>query len=72
MLDLIELPETKQKFKYLVVIVDLATSEIDIEPIKNKTPLNVKKSIETIFKRKYLKLPYCQYTRTSLHILLHC
>jgi hypothetical protein len=58
MLDLLELPETKLKYKYLVVIVDLATSECDFEPIRNKNPSDVKSALEIIFKRKYVKLPY--------------
>jgi hypothetical protein len=58
MLDLLELPETKQKYKYLVVIVDLATSECDFEPIKNKTPNDVKNALNVIFKRSYIKKPY--------------
>lgn len=58
MLDLLELPETKQKYKYLVVIVDLATSECDFEPIKNKTANDVKNAVNAIFKRSYVKKPY--------------
>ena len=35
--DLIEMPETKNKNKYILVIVDLATNEFDIEPLKFKS-----------------------------------
>ncbi len=57
MADLLMLPEDKHKFKYLFVMVDLATDEFDIEPIKNKTPKEVLKAMQTIFTRDYLKQP---------------
>ena len=56
MADLLFLPTTKQDFKYLFVIVDLATDEFDCEPLKNKEPVNVVKAIEKIKKRKYIQL----------------
>ena len=37
MADLSEMPETKKKNKYILVIVDLATNEFDIEPLKFKS-----------------------------------
>jgi hypothetical protein len=58
MADLLELPETKKGFKYLLVVVDLATDEFDIEPIINKDSLTVVDAMKTMFKRKYLKKPY--------------
>ena len=56
MADLLFLPTTKQGFKYCFVIVDLATDEFDIEPLKNKTPSDVMKAMNTINKRGIIKL----------------
>lgn len=58
MADLLELPETKQGFKYLLVMVDLATHEFDIEPIKNKSANVTLDAMKKIFKRGILKKPY--------------
>jgi len=58
MADLLLLPETKEGFKYLLVVVDLATDEFDIEPLKNKTPADVLNGIKKMIKRKYIKKPY--------------
>lgn len=57
--DLIMLPKTKKGFKYLLVIVDLWSDEIDVEPLETKEPDVVLKAMEKIFKSgKYLKTPY--------------
>ena len=58
MADLLFLPETKNGYKYLLVIVDLSNNEFDIEPIKDKTPKTTLNAMKTIFKRKYLDKPY--------------
>jgi hypothetical protein len=58
MADLIEMPETKNKNKYILVIIDLATNEFDIEPLKNKSAEDVLLGSKKIFKRSYLKVPY--------------
>jgi hypothetical protein len=58
MADLIEMPETKNKNKYILVVVDLATNEFDIEPLKTKTAQEVIDAFKTIFKRPYLNKPY--------------
>lgn len=58
MADLIQMPETKNGFKYILSVVDLATNEFDIEPLKNKTPEDVLLAIKKMFKRPYLKKPY--------------
>lgn len=58
MADLLELPETKKGFKYLLVVVDLATDEFDIEPITNNKSLTVVDAMKRMFKRRYLKKPY--------------
>ena len=41
MADFLFLPTTKEKFKYLLVVVDLATDEFDMEPMRDKNPENV-------------------------------
>jgi hypothetical protein len=58
MADLLELPETKKGFKYLLVVVDLATDEFDIEPITNNKSLTVFDAMKRMFKRKHIKKPY--------------
>lgn len=58
MSDLLALPETKKGFKYLLVVVDLATDAFDIEPLKKKEPAEVLDAFKKITKRKYLKIPY--------------
>ena len=58
MADLLELPETKKGFKYLLVVVDLATDEFDIEPITNNKSLTVVDAIKKMFNRRYIKKPY--------------
>lgn len=57
MADITYLPETKKGFKYLLVIVDLATKKFDIEPLKTKTTDEVLIAVKKMFKRKYIKLP---------------
>ena len=57
MTDLLILPTTKKGYKYLVVMVDLASDEFDIEPIKTKTPKETLKAVKKIFKRKWLNEP---------------
>lgn len=58
MADLIELPETKKKFKYLLTVVDLASDEFDIEPLRSKMPAEVLEGFKNMIKRKHIKLPY--------------
>ena len=57
MADLVQLPTTKEGFKYLLTITDLANSEFDIEPLKTKQPKETLQALKNIFKRKYIKLP---------------
>jgi hypothetical protein len=54
----LELPETKKGFKYLLVVVDLATDEFDIEPITNNKSLTVVDAMKKMFNRRYIKKPY--------------
>ena len=54
--DLLFLPEDNG-YKYLLVIVDLATRHVDAEPLKSKDSSVVLKATKKIFKRKYVKQP---------------
>ncbi len=56
--DLLFLPTTANKYKYLLTMVDLATDEFDAEPLKTKEPKEVLQAMKTIFKRPYLNQPY--------------
>ncbi len=57
MADLIEMPLTKKKNKYILVCVDLATREFDIEPLKNKEAVTVYNAFKEMFKRPYINEP---------------
>lgn len=63
MADILFLPETptkglnKKGFKYLFVIVDLATDEFDIEPMKELNSEAALDAMKACFKRKYVKEP---------------
>src|ERR1700733_11999493 len=50
-------PTAKFGFKYCFAIVDLATDEFDIEPIKNKEPQTVLKAMLKCFSRDFVKEP---------------
>ena len=58
MADILYLPETKQKYKYLLTMCDLATDEFDFEPMKTQEPSETLSAMQNIFKRQYLKKPY--------------
>lgn len=58
MADLIELPTTKEGYKYLLSVVDLASDEFDIEPLKTKTPDEVLTGFKKMIKRKHIGKPY--------------
>ena len=55
--DLLHLPETKNGNKYLFVITDLSNGQFDMEPIKDKTAINILSAFKKILKRKYIKIP---------------
>ena len=57
-MDYLELPKTKQGFNRLLVMVDLATDEVDFEPTKNKDSKTTLKAMQAIFKRPFLNKPY--------------
>ena len=58
MADTLHMPTDKKGYSYLVVVVDLATHEFDMEPIKNLNSDEAPAAIKTMFKRKYIKKPY--------------
>lgn len=57
MVDLIQMPKTSKKYKYILVVVDIWSDEFDLEPLYNKTALETLKAFKTIIKRPYLNLP---------------
>ena len=61
--DLMFMPTDKFGFKYILVCVDLASDEFDIEPLKYKTPEHVLRAFKKMFTRPYLNKP--EYTLTS-------
>lgn len=58
MTDLIEFVKSSKGYKYLFVIVDLYSFDIDFEPLQNKTAQNVLDAMLKCFKRNYVKKPY--------------
>jgi len=56
MADYLFLPKTKAGYRYLFVVVDLATDEFDIESMKDKKPENVVKAVLKMKKRGYIQL----------------
>jgi hypothetical protein len=58
MADLLFLPTSKRGFKYLLVMVDLANNEFDIEEMRNKESATVLQAMKLIFARGILKKPY--------------
>ena len=54
--DLLYMPED-QKYKYILVCVDMYDGTIDAEPLKLRDNTNVIKAFKEIFKRKYLDYP---------------
>lgn len=58
MADILYLPETKQKFKYLLVVCDLASNLFDIVPMRDKSSETTLKALEQMYKKgKILKPP---------------
>jgi hypothetical protein len=55
--DVLYLPETKEKNKYLLVCCDLANDKFDIEPMQKKDSNSTLSALKTMFKRKNIKLP---------------
>lgn len=65
MADVLFLPTTKQGYKYLFVITDLANDDFDFEPIKDKEPSTILKAMNIIFKRPYIKKPHASIATDS-------
>lgn len=57
MADLIELPTTKEKYKWLLVCTDLASNLFDIEAMKNKSSKTTMEAFKAIVKRGILDIP---------------
>jgi len=57
MSDLVEMPTTSKGYKWILVVLDLATNEFDIEPMKNKTAEVTRNAFKNIVKRGILGLP---------------
>lgn len=57
MIDTMTLPTTKEKYKYLLVVVDLWSDEFDIEPMKTMTSSEALEAFKSIIKRPYLNMP---------------
>jgi hypothetical protein len=57
MADLIMLPQTKQGYKYLLVVVDLYTNGFDIEPLKKKDAETTLKAYQQMLKRNFIEMP---------------
>lgn len=57
MADTLYLPETKEGFKYLLVVVDLASDEFDIEPMKNIDTKTTASAFQKMMKREHLDFP---------------
>lgn len=55
--DLLYMPNDKG-YKYILVIVDLATKATDAEPLKKKTPTAVLQAMKKIYNRPYLNIPH--------------
>lgn len=62
MADLLILPTTKFGYRYLFVIVDLATDEFDIEPMKTKDPISALNAMRNCFKRNYIRPTFASTT----------
>lgn len=56
MADYLFLPKTKEGYRYLLVVVDIATDEFDIEPMKDKNSFNVVEAVLKMNKRPFIRL----------------
>lgn len=57
MADLLFLPTTKKKNKYLLVVVDLWSNDFDMEPLKDKEPTTTLTALKKMFKRPFINMP---------------
>jgi hypothetical protein len=65
MADVLHLPTDKKGFKYLFVIVDLATDDFDMEPMKLLDQDTTLAALKNCLKRKYIKIDKNTYTVTT-------
>lgn len=65
MADLLFLPTAKLGYKYLFVMVDLASNKFDMEPMKDKESDTTLKAMLKCFQRDYIKLPYASIKTDS-------
>lgn len=57
MADLLYIPESKEGYQYLLVVVDLWSDEFDIEPLKVRDADTVLKAYKKMLKRKHIQFP---------------
>ena len=57
MSDILFLPTAKYGFKYLLIVLDIATRQFDCEKLKNKDSTVVLKAFKKMIKRQYISLP---------------
>ena len=76
MADLLHLPTTKYRYRYLLVITDLWSNNFDIEPIRNKTPDDVLKAMKKIMStsrqlhKSCNELFFCAFKKEIFYISL--
>jgi hypothetical protein len=58
MMDVLHLPTDTNGFKYLLVVVDLASDEFDMEQMKEEDSEHTLKALNKIFARKFLDIPF--------------
>ena len=58
MADLLYLPKTRQKYLYLLTMVDIWSNNVDFEPLKDKKSSSVLQAMKKIFKRGILPQPH--------------
>ncbi|KAF0754886.1 hypothetical protein AaE_005159 [Aphanomyces astaci] len=57
MADVLYLPTTKRKFKYILTMIDIWSNNIDFEPIRNKKAKTVLDAMKVTFNRKLMPKP---------------
>ena len=62
MADIMHLPTDKFGFKYLLVVVDLANDQFDMEPLKHRDADATLKGLKKMFTREYINKPYASIT----------
>jgi len=63
MVDIAFMPTDKFGFKYILVVVDLANDEFDIQEMKHKDAITTLKAFQKMFTRPYIKKP--EYSITT-------